>query len=88
MDHRRWISQVNPGLHGLICDLTGGEDYLLHPQNLSRLDAFADDTAVLSRLGEIKKENKDRFARWIKRQQGVTLNTDAVFSVQVKRLHE
>ena len=88
VDHRRWISQVNPGLHGLICDLTGGEDYLLHPQNLSRLDAFADDAAVLSRLGEIKKENKARFARWIKRQQGVTLNTDAVFSVQVKRLHE
>ena len=88
VDHRRWISQVNPGLHGLICDLTGGDDYLLHPQNLSRLDAFADDTAVLSRLGEIKKENKARFARWIKRQQGVTLNTDAVFSVQVKRLHE
>ena len=88
VDHRRWISQVNPGLHGLICDLTGGDDYLLHPQNLSRLDAFADDAAVLSRLGEIKKENKARFARWIKRQQGVTLNTDAVFSVQVKRLHE
>ena len=87
VDHRRWLSQVNPGLHGLISDLIG-DGYLLHPEELKKLDAYADDTAVLRRLEEIKKENKARFARWAKRQQGVTLNTDAVFNVQVKRLHE
>ena len=60
----------------------------LHPQELSKLDAYADDASVLSRLEEIKHANKLRFARWAKKQQGVTLNTDAVFNVQVKRLHE
>ena len=88
VDHRRWLSQVNPGLHSLICDLNGGDGYLLHPQELSKLDAYADDASVLSRLEEIKRANKLRFACWAKKQQGVTLNTDAVFNVQVKRLHE
>ena len=87
VDHRRWLSQVNPGLHGLICDLTGA-DYLLHPDRLKNLDACADDASVLRRLEEIKGQNKARFARWAKRQQGVVLNTDAVFNTQVKRLHE
>ena len=88
VDHRRWLSQVNPGLHSLICDLNGGDGYLLHPQELSKLDAYADDASVLSRLEEIKRANKLRFACWAKKQQDVTLNTDAVFNVQVKRLHE
>ena len=87
VDHRRWLSQVNPGLHSLICDLTG-DSYLLHPEQLQGLDAYENDTSVLHRLEEIKGENKARFAHWAKRQQGVILNTDAVFNVQVKRLHE
>ena len=87
VDHRRWLSQINPGLHSLICDLTG-DGYLLHPEQLQGLDAYESDTSVLHRLEEIKGENKARFAHWAKRQQGVILNTDAVFNVQVKRLHE
>ena len=87
VDHRRWISQINPGLDGLIRDCIG-EGYLTHAGCLSDLDRFADDAAVLSRLEQIKGDNKQSFARWAKRQQGVTLNTDAIFNVQVKRLHE
>ncbi|MBQ0037877.1 MAG: glycogen/starch/alpha-glucan phosphorylase [Clostridiales bacterium] len=88
VDHRRWLAQVNPGLDGLIRDLTGGDDYLRHPEALRKLDDFADDAAAQQRLEEIKRENKRRFASWAKRQQGVVLNTDAIFDVQVKRLHE
>ena len=87
VDHRRWISQINPGLDGLIRDCIG-DGYLTHAGCLSDLDRFADDAAVLSRLEQIKGDNKQAFARWAKRQQGVTLNTDAIFNVQVKRLHE
>ena len=87
VDHRRWISQINPGLDALLKDVIG-DGWLLHPSELSRLDAFASDASVLSRLEQIKGENKVRFARWAKRHQGVALNTDAVFDVQVKRLHE
>ena len=88
IDHRRWLSEINPGLDGLIADLTGGRDYLLQPEKLSELDKYAKDAAVLRRLEEIKRANKEKFALYAKKTQGVILNPDAIFDVQVKRLHE
>ena len=88
VDHRRWLSEINPGLDSLICDLTGGNDYLSKPLTLRKLDDYADDAAVLQRLEEIKRANKESFARYVKKTQNVLLNPDAIFDVQVKRLHE
>ena len=88
IDHRRWLSEINPGLDGLVRDLAGGDDYLLHPQALKKLDAYADDSAVLKRLDEIKWQNKVKFADYARKAQGVTLDPNAIFDVQVKRLHE
>ena len=88
IDHRRWVSQINPGLDSLIRDLTGGDGYLTHPTELKKLEQYVNDTSVLSRLDDIKKANKAAFAAFAKKQQGVVLNTDAIFDVQVKRLHE
>ena len=68
--------------------IAGGDEYLLHPEALKKLEAYADDTAVLNRLGEIKRANKLDFAAYVKKTQGIVLNTDAIFDVQVKRLHE
>ena len=87
IDHRRWVPQINPGLDGLIRELIG-DGYLTHAGHLQELDPYAEDGAVLARLEEIKRCNKETFARWARRQQGVQLNTDAIFNVQVKRLHE
>ena len=88
IDHRRWVSQINPGLDSLIRDLTGGDGYLTHPMELKKLEQYVGDTSVLARLDDIKKANKQAFADFAKKQQGVMLNTDAIFDVQVKRLHE
>ena len=89
IDHRRWLAEINPGLDKLICDLTGGSDYLHHPgAALPKLDKFASDKEVLLRLEQIKQANKAAFAKYAKRAQGFVLNTDAIFDVQVKRLHE
>ena len=88
IDHRRWLAQINPRLDGLIADVCGGRGYLLHPEELKKLEAFAGDGAVLARLDEIKRANKLDFAAYVKKTQGVALNTDAIFDVQVKRLHE
>ena len=88
IDHRRWLAQINPGLHGLICELLGSDDYLTKPQRLGELSAFASDSEVRRRVGEIKLENKRRFAEFARRNDGFTLNTDAIVDVQVKRLHE
>jgi len=88
IDHRRWLSQINPKLDALIRDCTGSDAYLLHPQSIRDLEKYCNDKSVLQRLEAIKRENKRRFASWVARETGVLLNTDGIFDVQVKRLHE
>ena len=49
---------------------------------------FQDDEEVLKKLMKVKKENKESFAKYVKKSNGIALNTDSIFDVQVKRLHE
>ena len=88
IDHRRWLAQINPGLHELVYELLGGEDYLIRPERLEELTAYASDSEVRRRMLEIKQDNRNRFAAFAARNDGVTLNTDAIYDVQIKRLHE
>ena len=89
IDHRRWLGQINPGLHGLITELLGSDDYLIHPEKLSDLRAFEQDEAVLSRVNDIKRENRQRFSAFLKYNgRDIVLNPDAMMDVQIKRLHE
>ena len=88
IDHRRWLAQINPGLHDLIVDLLGDEEYLTKPELLEKLTKFEDDETVRARLNDIKYANKLRFADFAKRNDSFALNPDAVMDVQVKRLHE
>ena len=87
IDHRRWLSQINPGLHGLIKDCIG-DGYLRRPEELLGLRKFEKDEAVLRRLNAVKQENKERFVAWFKVSQGAELDPNAVLDVQIKRLHE
>ena len=88
IDHRRWLAQVNPKLDALIQEVTGSGNYLLHPEAIRGFEKAADDKTVLAQLEAIKAENKKRFAAYVARESGIVLNTDAIFDVQVKRLHE
>lgn len=88
IDHRRWLAQINPKLDALIRECAGGDAYLLHPEAIKGLEAYKDDPSVLAQLEAIKTENKRRFAGWLARESGIILNTDAIYDVQVKRLHE
>ena len=88
IDHRRWLAEINPKLDALIQECTGGRDYLLRPEKLEELLKHKDDASILDRLSKIKAENKRAFASYVARESGVLLNTDAMFDVQVKRLHE
>ena len=81
-------ASANPELDALIRDCCGKDKYLLQPDALKELEQYRDDAGVLSRLGQIKADNKKAFAAWVARESGVILNTDALFDVQVKRLHE
>ena len=87
IDHRRWLSQINPRLDALVRELIG-DGYIRRPEELAALRAFETDHEVLLRLREIKEFNKADFAAYVKAAQGIELNTAAVFDVQVKRLHE
>ena len=88
IDHRRWLSQINPGLDGLITELLGGDGYLTHPEELEKLNAFVSDREVLRRVNEIKYWNKLRFADFARRNDSFALDPNTVMDVQVKRLHE
>ncbi len=87
ISHRRWLSQSNPLLDGLIVSLIGDKYYDL-PEELSKLADFADDSNVLKKIGEIKFENKKKFANYIEETQGIKINPHWRFDVQVKRIHE
>lgn len=85
--HRRWLCSANPKLTDLISELIG-TDYIRDMSKLEQLKKYADDKGVLERAAQIKKYNKERFAELVKNEYGVTINTDSVFDMQIKRLHE
>ena len=85
--HRRWLCQANPALTKYL-EKKIGKGFIKDGAELAKLKKFADDDKTLDDLMKIKKENKVRFANYIKKKQGVEINPDSIFDVQVKRLHE
>ena len=84
---RRWLLKCNPALADEIEALIG-PGFKKDASQLEKLLAFTEDKEILKKFAEIKKENKKELARWLKAKQGVSLNTEAMFSIQSKRLHE
>lgn len=84
---RRWICQSNPKLTDYITELIG-DGFITKSDELLKLRDFKDDKKVLDKLMEIKHENKVRFAEIVKKRNGVEIDPDSIFDVQVKRLHE
>lgn len=85
--HRRWLEQANPELSKLIDSLIGGE-WRTSPDTLEKLLAFKDDEEVIKKWATIKRNNKVKLAEYIKLKNGVDIDPDSIFDVQVKRLHE
>ncbi len=85
--YRRWLLQSNKGLTDLLSECIG-EGFKKDASELIKFQVFANDKAVLEKLGKIKRENKERFAKHVEKTTGVKLNVDSIFDVQVKRLHE
>ena len=84
---RRWLLKCNPTLTSEIENLIG-DGFKKDASELKKLLAYTDDTEVLSKIRTIKKDNKQQLAAWLADKQGIQLNTDAMFSIQSKRLHE
>ncbi|MDY5439153.1 MAG: glycogen/starch/alpha-glucan phosphorylase [Eubacteriales bacterium] len=85
--HRRWLKVANPRLTSLITELIG-DGFITKSEELEKLLKYQGDKKVLNELAKIKLANKKDLADFIYRQNGVTVNPNAIFDVQVKRLHE
>lgn len=84
---RRWLLSCNHELADFISELIG-EDYKKDATELEKLLQFKNDDRVLRRLEEIKKDNKKVLVDVIRKNEGVELDPDSIFDIQIKRLHE
>jgi len=84
---RRWLQQCNPGLTALIRDAIG-DGFLDDAEKLVDLDVFADDSSFRERFSSVKRSNKVALANHIKETMGLRVDPDAMFDVQIKRIHE
>lgn len=84
---RRWLLHCNHPLADFLTEIIG-DGYKKDAKELEKLLAYKEDETVLRKLIRIKKDNKERLAEYLKETQGLTLDTDSIFDIQVKRLHE
>ena len=84
---RRWLRSANPALSALLTEKIGYA-WIKDSDELEKLLSFASDESFLNALSSVKRENKFRFASWLREHQGAEIDPDSVFDVQSKRLHE
>lgn len=85
---RRWLALCNMELSGLITELLGSDEWAVKLDMLKELEKYADDEAVLRRFIDIKKSKKAQLSDFIAQHDGVEIDPDSVFDIQIKRLHE
>ena len=84
---RRWLMHSNPELSAFITKLIG-DGWKQNAEELKKLLAFRQDETVLHQLLSVKQEKKHQLAAYLARTQGISLNAESIFDIQVKRLHE
>ncbi|WP_291256312.1 glycogen/starch/alpha-glucan phosphorylase [Fusobacterium sp.] len=84
---RRWLLQSNSQLASLITELIG-DAWITDLSELKKLEAYLDDESVLKRILDIKHEKKVELAKFLKETQGIEIDPNSIFDVQIKRLHE
>ena len=84
---RRWLQQCNPRLTALLCEMIGPA-FLDDAQALSALAAHADDAGFQVRFAAVKRANKAALSDYLAHSQGARIDPDALFDVQIKRIHE
>ena len=87
ISYRRWLAQANPELTAYIKELIG-DGFMKDADELEKLLKFKGDETVLAKLNEIKKDNKVRLGKYIAKANGINVDPESIFDVQIKRLHE
>ena len=85
---RRWLRTCNPELASLITDCLGNEEWVSDLDQLEGLMEFSDDKKTLERFADVKREKKVQLAEVVKQRMGIDIDPDAIFDIQIKRLHE
>ncbi len=85
---RRWLLLCNKELSELITELLGNSDWVTNLDKLKKLEKYADDENVLNRFIEIKETKKKQLVEYIKVHDGVEIDENSIFDIQIKRLHE
>lgn len=85
---RRWIALCNRELTGMITELLGTEEWITDLSMLSKLEKYIDNEEVLNRLLAIKMEKKEELADYILEKEGIGIDPNSIFDIQIKRLHE
>ncbi len=84
---RRWLLHCNPKLADYITELIG-DGYKKDATKLKDLEKYLDNKKVLDCLYKIKQENKVELANYLKKTQGIVIDPNTLYDIQVKRLHE
>ena len=84
--HRRWLVNCNPELTKLINSKIG-DSWITDMEKIKDFEKYADDKKVLSKLIDIKMENKKKLAAYIKEHYDIDVDVNSIFDVQIKRLH-
>ena len=84
---RRWLLSCNRDLAALISEAIG-DGYKTDADQLEKLLEFSDDEEFLNRLEEVKQRKKQELCSYIAEKEGVSLNPESIFDIQIKRLHE
>ncbi len=85
---RRWLALCNMELSSLITELLGSDQWVVKLDELKKLAVYADDENILRRFIDIKKAKKVQLAEFIAANEGVEIDSESIFDIQIKRLHE
>ncbi len=85
---RRWIALCNMELSSLITELLGSDQWVVKLDELKKLVVYADDENILRRFIDIKNAKKVQLAEFIAAKEGVKIDSESIFDIQIKRLHE
>lgn len=85
---RRWLALCNKELSALITKLLGDSGWITDLDRLKELEKYADDESVLREFISIKKAKKQQLADFIKQHDGIDVDPNTIFDIQIKRLHE
>ena len=85
---RRWLLLCNRELSALITELLGNNEWVTDLDKLKELEKYADDENVLNRFIQIKEAKKKQLVEFIKVHDGVEIDENSIFDIQIKRLHE